>query len=790
MLWLNEIFNPNVAYEIYNNWDRYAEEISSVSRRGSVYTPKELIFKYFERSLNGEKTTEYYQSFGEGRLQAKHSLSLQNLPRRFRHSVAKGLYKDYDMKNAHPVILLFLCRKFAFPCEELTYYVKNRDKCLNEMNVPREVAKRAYLALTNGGRDVGITNLTNISSHFQRYRDEMTELHKKFTKEYPDKFEKWCKYKKEEKDKDTNLNASFVNSLMCMWENSILEVIMGYFSIKRGDTAVLCFDGIMIPSSVPCDLNEISSLVKKKLGIEIEMTVKDFDNPVNLIHDLPKAPRISLDFFNDHDNLVKKKFVELKWLEMWRVNCMALVSAHGDPFFMTKEEDSEGIEYWKPVKSHKCLNSLDKDVFVENPHYNKKYANLVSDMKGVKLQKEKKRSDFKKKTEKWLYTSIKQYLEDIIRRGEIRLYNNIGFKPYLLRDGCPNYFFNTFTPFPFDGTDDPGKELFINSLWYKHLAEEMFNNDEGELNHFLDCIADALQDSSNLKETAHIFYSKQGCGKGTLADFIELLVGKANIVRIGDANRYLKSNFNMDSANKTFKIFEEVKGNDSVFSKSDLIKDIISAPYERVEPKGFEAYQTRNVSRCFFFSNNEDSVRVERNDRRFTLHMINDTYARDIKYFGKIREEFKNEEFLKSAFHFFINRKYDALNVRLPYETQYKKEQRLKHEHRAIKFIINFCEEHIGRCDSPILIDKNHLDAMYMDEWKIVIKQTAQRELRKELEKLGVPVKRKVREGDRGQTRFYILNPIILEKQLRETLDDKTFTIDFLDNRPRAYFPE
>jgi len=787
---LKEVFNYDVGMYIGNHFDKYEEEIRNCSRRNGVYTPKELIFNYLKKSLNGEKTTDYIQSYGEGRLQAKHSLSLQNLPRRFRHSVARGLYKDCDMKNAHPVILLFLCKMYNFPCRELEYYVENREKCLDEMKIPREQGKRAYLALTNGGRDVGITNLNSLTTRFQAYRSEMKDLHLSFTKKYPDDYEKWCKYKKE-KGKESNLPASFVNSLLCKWENKILGVLMEYFNIKEGDTAVLCFDGIMIKDDVKYNLIDMSKRVKEKLGIDIVMTIKDFDNPLNLTGSVPKAPRITLDYFTDFTKLQEKGEVELEWLEMWRNNTMALVAGGGDFFFMTKRKKDNGNDVWKPVKKQKCLTNLDVEVYVENPDYDDKYAKRVSTMTAKELKEEKKKAVYKKKIQKWSYTSIKKYLEDLIKKGGgFHLYQNVNFQPYLLRDGCEDYFFNTFTPFPYDGTEYVDEKVFTGSNWYKHLAEEMCGGDEGEFNHFLDFIADALQDPLNLKETAHIFYSKQGCGKGTLTEFLRLLVGTTNIVSIGNASHYLKSNFNTDSANKLFKVFEELKGNESVYKHSDRIKDIISSPTERVEPKGFEAYHTPNVSRCLFYSNNEDCVRVERGDRRFTLHKIKDTYARDVEYFGKIREEFKSEEFLKSAFHFFINRKYKDINVRIPYETIYKKEQRLNHEHRSIKFIIKFCEENIGRSNEPVLVDKNVLDSLYMDEWKITIRQRAQTELKKKLGEMGIGVVRKIREGERQTTRFYSLIPSSLEKALQDILDDNTFAIEFLDRPPLQYYPE
>ena len=40
---------------------------------------------------------------------------------------------DIDMKNAHPVTLVYLCKLYGYACPEVQYYVNNREVILSQM---------------------------------------------------------------------------------------------------------------------------------------------------------------------------------------------------------------------------------------------------------------------------------------------------------------------------------------------------------------------------------------------------------------------------------------------------------------------------------------------------------------------------------------------------------------------------------------------------------------------------------------------------------------------------------
>ena len=73
--------------------------------------------------------------------------SIQGVPREIRGLVMKHT-TDIDMKNAHPVILVYLCKSYGYACPEVQYYVNNREAILSQMP-NRNEGKLLYLKALN-----------------------------------------------------------------------------------------------------------------------------------------------------------------------------------------------------------------------------------------------------------------------------------------------------------------------------------------------------------------------------------------------------------------------------------------------------------------------------------------------------------------------------------------------------------------------------------------------------------------------------------------------------------------
>ena len=149
-----EYINMENALKILKKWDYILNKIPEGRK---LFTQKEkkefdplISLKTMCKNKSPVNNVSYLPSKNlkyMGRLFAQ-SASLQNLPREFRGAIASGLYHDLDMKNAHPSILLQYCKKNDIKCDNLEYYVANRNeivsKIMNDYKLEKEDVKQLF----------------------------------------------------------------------------------------------------------------------------------------------------------------------------------------------------------------------------------------------------------------------------------------------------------------------------------------------------------------------------------------------------------------------------------------------------------------------------------------------------------------------------------------------------------------------------------------------------------------------------------------------------------------------
>ena len=277
---LEERFDANVLNHILKNRDKFDPMI--VSRRPNYedYDIFGMAQRYLNLSHDGHIKTKYKQNNGYGRFYAVQSMSLQSITRNIRHSIARDYYIDIDIVNCHPIILEHLCIQNNYPHKNLSHFIKNRDKILSEHSEGKSVAKIGYLALTNGGTGKEF-KATEFS---KKYAQEMKNIHALFAMDNEEAYTKH-KDKRKKSGKDFNHQASFMNTILCEHENSILMAMWNFF--KRPSDCVFVFDGMMLPKSKgPYDLSKCEQFVMSKTKIKVSIVKKSMDEHIDMSNEL------------------------------------------------------------------------------------------------------------------------------------------------------------------------------------------------------------------------------------------------------------------------------------------------------------------------------------------------------------------------------------------------------------------------------------------------------------------------------------------------------------------------
>ena len=803
-----ELFNRDYLSYIITHY----EEMKDFEWKNKMLNPMVICKKYLNRSRHNKCFVRYKQNGGVGRFCAMGSVSLQNLPKKIRHTISNEFYIDIDMCNAHPIILLYMCKSNNFNCKYLEYYVNNRDTLLKSLTFEgkpnMDKSKKVYLSFTNGGKCYyGVDKPTD---HLEGYIEEMKTLHTLFAGLNYEDFNN-NKKKRIEVNKNDNHEASYMNKLLCDMENKILMKMYEYF--HKPDNVVFCFDGLMLPKDRDYDIDGCTNFIRKEFNMPLfKLAVKKMDK----VYKIPKGvvcknKQPSLDYYPDFKNLITtdegKTGMYKEWVDEWIDNSIKIIENKGKVFFLTRNKEittfadktTEIRDLWKPVKKCDLFESLNVSCNIYNENYDAGFAEMWhnSDTKGKKSIKNDTGLSVKEinklidlYTHEFLCSNKhpeSSYLHDVLLNRSVITYNKIDFYPMLKRNkNNPELVgvFNTFTEYPYENDMKYEPLDFTQSLLYKHLQNDFFNNNKDELNHFLDHVADIIQDPSQIKGMSHLFYSKQGCGKGMLFEFMEKLLGSSNVISIVNTDTYFDKSFNLSTTNKLLKVFEEVSEKGSAYKNHDRLKGEQTNKLERVEPKGIDAYENRHVARYWYFTNNENSLYIEADDRRTTLHKISDEHQNNYEYFKPIWAEIKDSNFLKSAFEFFCDRKYDNKNVINSYCTSYKKEQKNVNLGNGVKFMLHFISKYFKVIEDR---DWRVTTGYFKEKYKKYCEDMGGKYnisgLNTQIKKIGIVKPKQYRFVDKiygGDTIWkycYTINTFKLQNDMREYLQDDTFEL-------------
>jgi hypothetical protein len=252
------------------------------------WDPNSIIRAYLCKSKKGTIKVSYkYPSYGFGRLNAIDSMSLQNIPRSVRHTIAKDYYYDIDCVNAQPMMLLNYCKLNNIKCSKLEDYVTNRDKylaCMMETkNITRDQAKKYALKAINGSR---APIISDPPSWWVPFCKEIAIIQKQVAELNPDKFEiaEDLQYMKQKKNKNHKYNphGSCMNLVLCDIENKFLGHMVDYFTKEGFKVGVLVFDGLMIEREdekkiTKKTLKGVEEYIKHKMNYNLQVIIKPMD---------------------------------------------------------------------------------------------------------------------------------------------------------------------------------------------------------------------------------------------------------------------------------------------------------------------------------------------------------------------------------------------------------------------------------------------------------------------------------------------------------------------------------
>ena len=342
-------------------------------------------YKYSTKMLDCGR--QYVKTFG-----------VQSLQKQLRGYLTGELLTDYDMINAHPTILLYLCKRF-YPNHqwvELNKYVKTRKWFLKKY----KVEKSNILIMMNSQKSC--TTL-GIEKEFKLIQSLMYN-------NTPDCLNFMNKFKTEKQ----NPMGKFLNKILCIFENMILHTALS--TLPKDSVKVKMFDGFMASNELDTTTT-INTLNNATSEYGIKWSVKEPDTTIVKelehinVNDTPEVlnyQNVKVKFEENHF-MVEHPLLFGKEYELNGVKKYSLVSS-SDFSILTKTfiyEDLENgklvkkpiLNRWVADKTKRCYKTLD---FI--PSFKKSQPEVYNTFTGF---------DFD--TSKESYTPNKSVVHDFIR---------------------------------------------------------------------------------------------------------------------------------------------------------------------------------------------------------------------------------------------------------------------------------------------------------------------------------------------------------------------------------------
>lgn len=665
----NEYINLDNALKILKNWDNIISKLPEERQATILEKQKEFDPLISLKKICKNKTPINNVSYlpsknlkNMGRLFAQ-SASLQNLPREFRGAIG-GNYHDIDMVNCHPSLLLQYCKKNDIKCDNLEYYVNNRDlvikKIMDTYQMNKGDVKQLFLSVMNGGKRDGITD-----PFFTKFKIECERIHTFIASLNPKLLKDVCKRK------EFNVNGSLTNIILCNLENEILLNAVQYLMSMDYKVDVLVFDGCMIrkeeDKEITTDiLNGLNGYVLEKTGYDIKFIEKELDTSIDLsIYESPNNDiDASITYYKDKEEFEK---THLKIIH--------------PPIYISM------------IKGKFELQS--RDGLVQS----------YQDMKTI-VKNEVNGKEIISKT-----SFIKTWIND----ENIRKYDSMVFTPPPLKHDLTDY--NTWQGFENEKKSLPSNfnmETNEYIIRFREYISNLVNDREHYVNYIIAWIANIIQYPAFRSQVCIILYSLvEGVGKTKLIELIENVIGEKYSFSITDVSNQLFGKHSMAEFEKLFISLSEIKGKDT-YSNSETFKSRITDPKRDFEPKGLKSFNSINYSNYICSTNNINSVNAGENDRRFCVITCNNKKANDKIYFMKFDNEIvKNEEAVRCIYEYlkkFPIETYVPNRLFQEYRpTDDALYQDLKEYNREIEwsFLENFVKRHRG--DKTLKIETKNL---------------------------------------------------------------------------------
>jgi len=254
-----------------------------------------------------KKLYKHSEASDKGRLYG--SDSIQGLDAIIRGYLFRGRTTDIDQVNSHPKLLRYICKINLIRCPILEEYVNNRDEILEDLkNDGIEDPKTLLLKVINSEKAPRTKNtfIKDLIKEIKNIRGELL-----LNDEYNDLLKEAIKHK------PNNISGSFINRLLCYYENEVLQIMVNHINHRGLEIACLSFDGLLIYGDADEKLlTELETEINDYFdGMDMKLKIKEHSDVITdellesiplIDDDLPSYENLKKEFEEKHAKIINK----------------------------------------------------------------------------------------------------------------------------------------------------------------------------------------------------------------------------------------------------------------------------------------------------------------------------------------------------------------------------------------------------------------------------------------------------------------------------------------------------
>lgn len=612
-------------------------------------TPKEEVMNYYGlyQEKFQAKVVQYQKAkhkFGRGRPQDWFAMA--TMERVVRSTLWSEYYTDFDIENAHPVILSQIL-KGHYECPHLDYYVANRDAMLHALmekhSIDRDTAKEYICAVFFGQSHHPVKDAMLTDFMEERNGNEEVKGWARVLKEANPHIYETAR-QKNMTEKQENRTFKHINT-MVSWilQEYEYRLFCAVFEWAEGQGLLTApeepklagksvfsyiYDGgCMLTSAVEVWkrkngktledlLRQFSDVGFAKTGIRVRWTAKDWGRKIDIDDcylELKQRPRIQSlleDPMMSHEDYTR----------IWETTHLKIT---GRGVYV--EEGQDGVE----------AKIRDEQQLV------KCYGHLWNGLTEGKCPQRKN----------WLKTWMNNN-HTIRSKEDMDIYPN--------PDLCPANIYNLWVPFYLTRVKKWVQKDDAVKFIVSHIRNVMCPDGDAQANYMLDWVAHMIQKPEEKVGKCPIFTSRGGVGKGRTIDFFKKLLGEDKVYDPEKPDRDVWGEFNGAMKNAFLVVLDELAQHKTTKSMGEF-KHIITEPTISIRLMRTDPFKMRSFHRFMANTNDENAgVEVGQDNRRFWVNRASEKYRGDTEYWNQFDAWINDKDAMKSVFEYFKERKIES----------------------------------------------------------------------------------------------------------------------------------